>query len=117
MDDYSKGQIRSSKISPEELERRQKKFLENLESLREEEKETVEKFGIEIKGNIFIDHLNEEFGFKENLRRFLLELSQTEEKLSTVKGKFEETEVNQSLSMLRILREKARTLFANTQER
>lgn len=117
MDNYYSGdQMASFKISPEEAERRQKKFLEELESLREEEREIIGKFGMERRENIFIDHTDEKFSFKENLRRFVSELTGLEGELTQKKVELEEIKVNQALSMLRILREKAQTLFTNTQE-
>lgn len=107
---------KKTKTSPQELERLEKGFLDGLESLRREEGELVEKFKIQVAGDIFIDHLEENFSFKENLKRFLGELSKTEEQLFNQREKFDETEVNQALSRLRILREKGQTLFDRTQQ-
>ncbi|MBU2025320.1 MAG: hypothetical protein ABIC19_04035 [Patescibacteria group bacterium] len=107
---------RKTKTSPQELERIEKGFLDGLESLRKEEGELVSKFGLKVEGEIFIDHLEENFSFKENFKRFLGELGKIEEQLAGLSGRFSETEVNQTLSRLRILKEKAQTLIDRMQQ-
>ena len=101
----------ANKLAPDELERKEKKFLEELESLRTEEKALAQEFNLEFKENIFIDHWDENFSYKENLKRVLAELSQTEDQLFQKRSEFDQTKVNQTLSRLRILREKVQTVF------
>lgn len=106
----------SSKIIIEDLERLQKKFVEDLESLRKEEQEILELFGIRTKKFIFINSEDESFSFSGNHRLFINELSSGEKEILANKERNDLIVTNQSLSKLRILREKANSLYSNAQK-
>jgi hypothetical protein len=101
-------------ISPEE-QRNRKNFLEEIESLRREAVEIASQFDLTVEDHIWIDSISEDFSYKENLKIFLNKLSDLEQKMFGTKNGHDQVEVNQCLSRLRILREKAQTAFENSQ--
>jgi hypothetical protein len=92
-----------------ELIRIQKNFIDELESLRREEQKLTEKFNLVFPENVFVGSWDEGFSFENNLKIFLDELEKNEQTLFQNSANFNQNEVNQTLSQLRILREKGQT--------
>lgn len=100
--------------SPEEQDRIRKNFLEELELLRGKEIKILKKLGLRTRKTILADNQNGEFSFEKSLEVFLKELDGSEKELYKQKGALNQAALDQGSSKLRILREKARTLLANT---
>ncbi|MBD3244443.1 MAG: hypothetical protein GF335_00420 [Candidatus Moranbacteria bacterium] len=99
----------------QEKARIKKKYTEELESLRREEQDMVTKFGLELDEKVLINSWHDNFTFEKNLEIFNKELAQTEEKLFNLEGDFDQHEKNQTLSKLRILKEKGKTAYDRAQ--
>ncbi|MBD3238929.1 MAG: hypothetical protein GF332_04820 [Candidatus Moranbacteria bacterium] len=99
-----------------EQERIEKIFLEELESLRRQADELVNKYKVSIAKDIFISNWDERFSFESNLKAYMDALAKAEQDVFAAQGDYDQHEKNQCLSQLRILREKGKTAFDQAQE-